>query len=53
MDVDSLVQPEHLLRKIDAAVDFACIYDMAEPLYCLDNGLPSIDPVVLFKMALI
>ena len=26
---------------------------MVEPLYCEDNGRPSIDPVVLFKMVLI
>ena len=53
VDTESLVPPKHLLRKIDAAVDFTRIYDMVEPLYCLDNGRPSIDPVVLFKMVLI
>ena len=53
VDTESLVPQEHLLRKIDAAVDFTRIYDMVEPLYCLDNGRPSIDPVVLFKMVLI
>lgn len=26
---------------------------MVEPLYCADNGRPSVDPVVLFKMVLI
>ena len=51
--IDSLVPREHLLRKIDAAVDFSKIYEMVEPLYCKDNGRPSIDPVVLFKMVLI
>ena len=53
VDTESLVPAEHLLRKIDAAVDFTRIYEMVEPLYCLDNGRPSIDPVVLFKMVLI
>ena len=53
MDTESLVPGEHLLRKIDAAVDFNKIYDMVEPLYCADNGRPSVDPVVLFKMVLI
>ena len=51
--IDQLVPKEHLLRKIDAAVDFTQLYEMVEPLYCEDNGRPSIDPVVLFKMALI
>ena len=51
--IDSLVPKEHLLRKIDAAIDFTCLYAMVEPLYSEDTGRPSIDPVVLFKMVLI
>ena len=51
--IDQLVPKEHLLRKIDAAVDFTQLYEMVEPLYCEDNGRPSIDPVVLFKMVLV
>lgn len=51
--IDSLVPKEHLLRKIDTAVDFSRLYEMVEPLYCEDNGRPSIDPVVLFKMVLL
>lgn len=53
VDTESLVPAGHLLRKIDAAVDFNKIYEMVEPLYCSDNGRPSVDPVVLFKMVLI
>ena len=53
VDTESLVPANHLLRKIDAAVDFNEIYDMVEPLYCTDNGRPSVDPVVLFKMVII
>ncbi len=53
VDTESLVPAGHLLRKIDAAVDFNKIYEMVEPLYCCDNGRPSVDPVVLFKMVLI
>ena len=52
-DTTALVPKEHLLRKIDKAVDFNRLYEMVEPLYCEDNGRPSIDPVVLFKMVLI
>ena len=51
--IDELVPKEHLLRKIDAAVDFERVYEMVEPLYSEDNGRPSVDPVVLFKMVLI
>ena len=53
VDTESLVPTEHLLRKIDAAINWNKLYDMVEPLYCEDNGRPSIDPVVLFKMVLI
>ena len=51
--LDDLVPKDHLLRKIDAAVDFEFIYDLVEDKYSADNGRPSIDPVVLFKIALI
>lgn len=51
--LDDLVPREHLLRKIEAAVDFEHIYELVEPLYSDDNGRPSVDPVVLFKMVLI
>lgn len=51
--MDNLVPSEHLLRRIDNAVDFTHIYDFTEKLYCSNNGRPGIDPVVLFKMVLI
>ena len=51
--LEDLVPKNHLLRKIDRAVNFDRIYDFVEDLYCLDNGRPSIDPVILFKMVLI
>lgn len=51
--MDELVPGDHLLRKIDKAVDFSHIYEIVEDLYCHDNGRPSVDPVVLFKMVLI
>ncbi len=53
ISMEDLVPKNHLLRKIDSAVDFNKIYDFVEELYCHDNGRPSIDPVILFKMVLI
>ena len=50
---DMLAPQEHLLRKIDAAVDFTHIYKLVEDLYCENNGRPSCDPEVLFKLVLI
>lgn len=51
--LDMLVPEDHLLRKIERAVDFTAVYGMVEHLYCEDNGRPAADPVVLVKMALL
>ena len=51
--IEDLVPQNHLLRKIESAVDYKKIYEFVEELYCADNGRPSIDPVILFKMVLI
>ena len=53
MDMDKLVPNNHLVRKIDKAIDFSFIYDIVENLYADDMGRPSIDPVILFKIVFI
>lgn len=53
ISIEDLIPQDHLLRQISEAVDFSKIYEFVEELYCDDNGRPSIDPVVLFKMVLI
>ncbi|CQH83104.1 transposase for IS1668 [Yersinia enterocolitica] len=50
--LEELVPQHHLVRKVDAAIDFEFIRDEVAHLYCHDNGRPAIDPVVLFKMML-
>ena len=52
VDTESLVPPGHLLRQVDAAVDFEKMYKIVEPLYSEEEGRRSIDPVVLFKIVL-
>lgn len=47
--LEQLVPGDHLLRKIDAAIDFGFIREMTEDLYCRDNGRPPIPPEMLFK----
>lgn len=47
--LESLVPPDHLLRRIDAVIDFSFIHDLVEGLYCPDNGRPALDPVLMFK----
>ncbi len=48
--LESLVPEDHLLRQIDAFIEFDFIRDKVRHLYCVDNGRPAIDPVVLFKL---
>lgn len=50
--IDQLVPQDHLVRKLDAAIDFSFIYPIVEDLYS-PYGRPSIDPVVLIKMTFI
>jgi transposase len=47
--LDQLVPRDHLLRKIDAVIDFSFIHDRVADLYCADNGRPPLDPTLLFK----
>jgi hypothetical protein len=49
--VESLVPADHLLRRIDAAVDLEFIRDRVRHLYCDHNRRPALDPVALFKLA--
>lgn len=51
--IDDLVPEDHLLRIIDKAIDWSFIYPLVADKYCEDNGRPSIDPVVLIKIAFI
>ena len=47
--LEELVPKDHLLRKIDAVIDFSFIRDLVAGLYCPDNGRPALDPVLMFK----
>ena len=47
--LDQLVPADHLLRKLDRAIDFSFIHDLTAPLYCADNGRPPLDPTLMFK----
>ena len=49
VSLESLVPSNHLLRKIDAAIDFSFIHDRVAGLYSPDNGRPALDPVMMFK----
>lgn len=51
--LEELVPPDHLLRKIDAVIDFGFIHSRVKGLYCSDNGRPALDPTLMFKALLI
>ena len=51
--IEELVPKDHILRKIEGSIRFGFIREKVKSLYCLDNGRPAIDPVVLFKMLFI
>ncbi|WP_312009675.1 transposase, partial [Shouchella clausii] len=51
--MEKLVPEDHLVRKLDAVINFDFIYDLVEDLYSKDKGRPSVDPVVLVKMVFI
>lgn len=53
VSIEELVPENHLLRKIEAGIDFSFVREEVKDLYCLDNGRPSIDPVVLIKLCII
>ncbi|PWW28869.1 transposase [Cytobacillus oceanisediminis] len=50
--LDQLVPQDHLVRKMEAALDFSFIYDLVRDVYS-EVGRPSIDPVILIKLTFI
>lgn len=51
--MDDMVPKDHLLRKIDKAIDWNSIYDLVAEKYSPDQGRPSMDPVMLIKVPFI
>jgi len=51
--MDDMVPQSHMLRLIEKAINWNFIYDLVEAKYCVDNGRPSMDPVMLIKIPFI
>ena len=51
--IDELVPEDHMLRKIENAIEWDFIYDLVEDKYSKTHGRPSIDPVTLIKIPMI
>jgi len=50
LSLDQLVPEDHLVRKLENAIEWSFIYDIVEDKYSEDNGRPSLDPVTLIKL---
>lgn len=50
--IEELVPKDHLVRKMDACMDFSFIEDEVKDLYS-PIGRPSIPPIILFKLLII
>ena len=50
--LDGLVPGEHLVRKLEEAIDLTFIYELVIGLYS-PRGKESIDPIVLIKINII
>ena len=42
VSLDDLVPEEHLVRKLEAAIDWSFIYELVQETYSEDNGRPSL-----------
>lgn len=51
--LDSLVPKDHLVRKLESAIDLSFIHERVKHLYCANNGRPAVDPIVFFKLLLL
>lgn len=52
IDINQYVPSNHLVRKLQAAIDWNHIRELMLPYYS-DKGRPGIDPVVLMKMVMV
>jgi transposase len=53
IDLQATIPSDHLVRRMARVADFSFIYELTHDLYCEDNGRPSVDPVLFFRMQLI
>ena len=53
ISISELVLNNHWLCKVDAILDLNFVYELVDDKYCLDNGRPSIVPVVLVIILLV
>ncbi len=53
VDIEKLVPKNHILRKLDRIFDLSFVHKLTSKFYCHENGRPSIDPELFFRMILV
>lgn len=48
-----MIPQNHILRKIDQILDLSFVRELTKEYYCQNNGRPSIDPELFFRIILI
>ena len=51
-NIDDVVPPDHLVRKIDAMLDLGWVHKELAPYYS-HTGRPSIDPELMIRMLIV
>jgi transposase len=51
-DLDKVVPPDHLVRRIDGLLDLSWVHKELAP-FCSHTGRPSIDPVLMIRMPIV
>ena len=53
VDLESFVAEDHFLRRIDRVLDLSFVRELTASRYAAQQGRPSIDPEVYFRMQLV
>ena len=51
--IEDRIPRDYYLRRMKDVLDLSFVHDMVRPLYCQDNGRPSIDPEVIIRLFLL
>jgi transposase len=50
--LSSLIPDDHILKRVDAVLNFSWLREEVQDLYCSDNGRPGIDPEAAVRLML-
>ncbi|WP_054949221.1 IS5 family transposase [Numidum massiliense] len=53
IDMEALIPKSHILRQLNEAIDFSCVYDWVAPLYTERSGRPAADPERIVRLILL